>query len=148
MSFCLLVFSVRRKGAKPIETTADPPHRSSPIDPPPIETITDPPPILHRSSKPPSILYRSKPPPFEGKVQNHHRSKPPPSLCLLVFFVTEEGSKKTTDGNPPQMETHHQGRRFLCPSILLYFDSSVDRFFKSSQFHGESLDSSVLLQIV
>ncbi|CAN7009832.1 unnamed protein product [Brassica rapa subsp. trilocularis] len=58
-SLCLLLFSVGREMAKPIETTTAPPHRSPPIDPTPIKTTTDPP-NRHRSSTDPSSMTISR----------------------------------------------------------------------------------------
>ncbi|CAN6849163.1 unnamed protein product [Brassica oleracea var. botrytis] len=40
------------------------------------------------------------------------------------------------------IQTHHRWKHTTIPLSL---DSSVDRFSKSSQFHGESLDSSLLI---
>ena len=103
----------------------------------------------HRSKPPPILQTTTDPPPIETTTdRNHHRSEerfepttdpsPPLSLCLLVFSVTEKGSKHNTDGNPqprPTISLSLDLSGFLCPSILLYLDSSVDRFIQSSQFN-------------
>ncbi|KAH0857276.1 hypothetical protein HID58_085537, partial [Brassica napus] len=104
------------KGAKPIETTTDPPHRSPPINSPPIETTTDPPPIIQTTTD--RNHHRSKER-FETTTdRNHHR--------VSVFSVLRDRGRIKTHHRwkPTTKADDYSVPRFFCTSIPPSIDSS------------------------